>query len=156
MNELEKIGEKGLELIRDEWDKQAHDLTGVFKRSLYYEMEIGTTIKYRFLDGTEENYGAILNRGVTAEAVNRKGAFNKARMKGLTNYVMQRMGLPEKEAKRVAGAIAYVHSQEGMPTRASERFSSTGKRIQYAADGMQEITPILMEYFYKIIKNGIK
>jgi len=156
MTELQQIGEKGLELIRDEWDKQGHDLSGEFKRSLYYEMEVGETIKYKFLDGTERNYGAILNRGVTADAINAKGAWNKARMNGLTNYVMQRMGLPEKLARRVAGAIAYKHSQEGMPTKKSQQFSSTGKRIQYAEDGMKEITPILQELFFKIVRNGFK
>jgi len=157
MKELNDIGEKGLELIRDEWDKQGHDLSGEFKRSLYFEMEVGETIKYRFLDGTERNYGAILNRGVTADAINAKGAWNKARMKGLMNYVEQRMGITDERIKRrIAGAIAYRHSKEGMPTRASKVHSSTGKRIQYAQDGMKEITPILQELFFKIVENGFK
>jgi hypothetical protein len=64
--------------------------------------------------------------------------------------------LPEKLARRVAGAIAYKHSQEGMPTKKSQQFSSTGKRIQYAEDGMKEITPILQELFFKIVRNGFK
>jgi hypothetical protein len=157
MKELNEIGEKGLELIRDEWDKQGHDLSGEFKRSLYYEMEVGETIKYKFLDGTDRNYGAILNRGVTAEAINAKGAWNKERMAGLMNYVEQRMGITEfKVKKRIAGAIAYKHSKEGMPTKASQRFSSTGNRIQYAQDGMKEIEPILQELFFKIVENGFK
>ena len=54
----------------------------------------------------------------------------------------------EREAKSIAFAIASRHKKEGMPSNASARFSSTGKRtgfIEAALDGIEPKLAALIE-----------
>jgi len=124
------LAEEIVELIRDEWDKQGHDMTGAFKQSITFEIteeQYGTRI--RFIDGTDRGYGRILNIGVRPQDI--KYPFAPARIRGLTNFAMLRMGLDEKEARSVAYAIATKHAREGMPLTSSKQYSQTGQRTEF-------------------------
>jgi hypothetical protein len=62
------------------------------------------------------------------------------------------MGASDKEALGIAFAIASKHKREGMPTRASARFSQTGKRT-----GFIEVALLSKEQeIEQVIRNGMQ
>lgn len=62
------------------------------------------------------------------------------------------MGKSEREAQRIAFAIASKHKREGMPTKASRRFSKTGKRTGFIEQALDDIEPQLAQ----LIEQGIE
>lgn len=112
--------------------RQGHVLTGKLLRS----MEIRVR---RTADGIEgeiwiEEYGNILEVGVPASRVpytpgRRSGKGSSKFIEALIGYFRTR-GLPESEAKGAAFATAAKQAREGMPTRASARFSSDEGRAR--------------------------
>jgi len=152
MNLYDELARDVVNLIRDEWDKQGHDLTGTFKESIKYEIENkegGTLI--RFVDGTEKGYGRILNIGVRPQDI--KYPFARARIQGLTNYARLRMGLDGKEAVSVAYAIATKHAREGMPLPSSVRYSQTGKRTGFVQAVDDQIREVTRKYIIQLINS---
>lgn len=138
------------ERIAQEWQAQGHTLTGAFEESLTHEIEEGENVTIRI---SGRHYGVYMQYGVKAEEI--KYPFARKRIDALTNYVMLRMGLPEKMAKQVAGAIAYKHSKEGMPLPSSVRFSTTGKRIGFVSDARPDIVDMARQEILKIVKQEI-
>ena len=128
------IAQRCNELIADEWTAQGHDLSGKFRSALTYAVREESDATYiDLIDGTS-GYGVILNKGVTADRIPFSPGSGKKTSKyiqGLTRYAMARMGASEKDAVSIAFAIAYKHKEEGMPTQASKRFSSTGERTGF-------------------------
>jgi hypothetical protein len=79
------------------------------------------------------------NTGVTAARIPYTPGSGRKTSKyidGLINYVKLRMGKSDKEAKGIAFAIASRHKKEGMPTKASAKFSSTGKRTGFIDEAL--------------------
>ena len=151
MTGLLSIAEEVKALIRDEWDKQGHDLTGAFKKQLTHEIvETADRINIRIIDGTDKGYGKIINVGVPAASI--KSRYAPGRIAGLTNYAKLRMGADDKEAKSIAYAIATKHSQQGMPLPSSNRFSQTGKRIEFVQAIEPATTKIVRRYMFELIK----
>lgn len=151
MTDLLSIAEEVKQLIRDEWDKQGHDMTGAFKKQLTHEIvESGDKINILIIDGTERGYGRILNVGVPASAI--KSPYAPGRIAGLTNFVKLRMGLDGKEARSVAYAIATKHAQQGMPLPGTERFSQTGQRTEFVQAIEPQTKAIVQRYMFNIIK----
>jgi hypothetical protein len=110
---------------------QGHSLTGDLIASLEYRVRAsagGVAI-----DFLANQYGEQLNTGVPANRIPytprgpRRGGTSKY-IQALIRYVERRMGLRGKEATGVAFAIARAHAREGMPTRASYRFSANRRR----------------------------
>ena len=83
---------------------------------------------------TDRLYWRQVNNGVKANRIpfgGRTGRGGKsAYIQALIAYFKQK-GLGEKEAKSAAFATATKHKKEGMPTKKSFRFSSTGKRTDF-------------------------
>ncbi len=152
MNLYDKLAGEVMDLIRDEWDKQGHDLTGTFKESMRYEVreEANSTV-IRFFDGTKRGYGIYLNVGVKASEI--KYPYARARIRGLTNYAELRMGLEGKEAVSVAYAIATKHAKEGMPLPSSVKYSQTGKRTEFVQALDDQIRKITKEYVIEFINS---
>jgi hypothetical protein len=152
MNLYDQLAGEVMNLIRDEWDKQGHDLTGTFKESMRYEVkeEANSTV-IRFIDGTERGYGIYLNIGVKPEEI--RYPYAPARIKGLTNYAELRMGLEGKEAVSVAYAIATKHAKEGLPLPSTRKYSSTGSRTQFVQDVEGQIRETAKRYIIEIINS---
>lgn len=122
--------------IKDESRAQGHYLTGGMEKSL--SSVAGRFGPFRILVASGVDYTNYVNGGVTAARVPFKegsGAKTSKYIEGLKSYFMLRKGLGEKEALSAAIATAKVHKKEGMPTRSSYSFSSTGART-----GMIEAT----------------
>ena len=148
MSVLDDIATESLKLIADEWTAQGHDLSGKFRSALTYTIRQESDATYiDLIDGTS-GYGAILNKGVTADRIPfspGSGRKTSKYIQGLTRYAMARMGASEKDALSIAFAIAYKHKEEGMPTNASKRFSKTGERTRFVEAVEKKINEVVTE-----------
>lgn len=149
-NSLNILADRIKKRIAQEWRAQGHNLTGAFESSLSHEVVQGETT---VLNIKGKHYGAFMQVGVRADQI--RFPFARKRIEALTNYAMLRMGLDFRIAKRVAGAIAYRHSKEGMPLPGTRRFSSTGKRIGFVTDSIADIRQFAKDEFIKITKEKI-
>lgn len=146
---LEQVARLALEAVAIEWKRQGHHLTGKAVQELETRiMEQGDTVK---IDGYVLDYMATLNTGVPASRIPYSpgsGARSSQYIAGLVDYVQKRMGKSGREAQSIAFAIASRQKREGMPTKNSAKFSSTGKRtgfIEIALDGLEPKLAELVE-----------
>lgn len=126
-----------IQAIAAAWRAQGHELTGQAVRDMETRI-IQTANGYR-IDGYLNDYMAYLNTGVPASRIpytRGSGAGRSQYIAGLERYAKMRMGASDREATRIAFAIASKHKQEGMPTRASARFSSTGRRTGFVDEAL--------------------
>lgn len=161
MNEFreiaEKIGELTVEAIKISFRMQGHRLTGGLEKSINYKVSLDGAGARVFI--LMEDYGVIQDQGVSAQNIPFGGGGSAKRSKyiqGLTEFAQKRFSVDIKEAESIAFAIANVHKREGMHTRASNRFSKTGKRrgaIKEALDDTQEEREqLIQEALSKAIK----
>ena len=143
----ENIAKQALALIAEEWKKQGHNLTGKFVNELTYNISTNSeSTKIDLIDGNENAYGVILNKGVPADKIPfspGSGAKSSKYIAGLTNYAKLRMGASDKDAVSIAFAIAHKHKKEGMPTQASKKYSKTGERTRFVEAVETKITEII-------------
>lgn len=125
------LGDYLVQKLGQELRDQGHSLTGDLITSLEYRVrETATGVTVEFI---ANQYGEYLNTGVSASRIPytprgpRRGGTSQY-IQALIRYVERRMGLRGKEATGVAFAIARAHKREGMPTRASYRFSKNNRR----------------------------
>ena len=118
--------------LRKNAEAQGHSLTGKLAESIEFEIEeSGEEVIGRMF---AEDYGSILEVGVRADRVPFSG---KTGTGGTSLYIQgfidfwELRGLSGREAIGAAFATAHVQAREGMPTRASGRFSSTGERTGF-------------------------
>jgi hypothetical protein len=112
--------------------------------------EIATIV----IEGYVPDYMDINNSGVTAARIPytpNSGRPPSKYISGLIDYVKRRMGKSDKEAKGIAFAIASKHKKEGMPTKGSVRFSTTGKRTGFIEQALDKSSP----KFIELIENAI-
>jgi hypothetical protein len=146
------ISTLAISVIATEWRAQGHELTGsaVKQMETIVRMEINTLI----IEGLIPNYMAINNSGVTANRIPytpNSGNKTSKYISGLIDYIKRRMGKSDKEAKGIAFAIASKHKKEGMPTKGSVRFSTTGKRTGFIEQALEKNSP----KFIELIENAI-
>lgn len=145
---VEQIARLALEAVAIEWKNQGHNLTGTAIRELETRIIAGGDI---IIQGYVTDYMANINAGVTAANIPYSpgsGASSSKYIAGLIEYAKRRMLVGDREAKSIAFAIASRHKKEGMPSKASVRFSSTGKRtgfIEAALDGIEPKLAALIE-----------
>lgn len=139
---IQQIADMALQGIAIAWRAQGHELTGAAVRDM--ETRIVQTAKGYRIDGYLNDYMAYLNTGIPASRIpfSIPGRAPRSRyIEGLQRYAKMRMGVSDKEALRIAFAIASKHKREGMPTRASARYSRTGRRtgfVEAALDGKEQ------------------
>lgn len=129
-----------------EWRQQGHELTGQAAQEL--EVRIVQRAGEIHLEGWVLDYMATLNRGVGADKIPYSpgsGASSSKYIEGLISYAQKRMGASRQEAERIAFAIASTHKREGMPSRGSKRFSSSGKRTGFIDEAMDKAADRLGE-----------
>ena len=146
---LQQIANLALQAVAIEWKAQGHNLTGNAIQQL--ETRIVEISGATVIEGYVIDYMANINAGVTASNIPYSpgsGARSSKYISGLIDYVKRRMGKSDREAKSIAFAIASRHKREGMPSKNSARFSSTGKRtgfIEAALDGVEPKLAALIE-----------
>jgi hypothetical protein len=149
---ISSIKELITEELRKSWEAQGHNMTGKVIDELEWvvEEETDRIVVELWMLG----YGVIIDRGVKASNIpfsgtGQEGGKSKY-IEGLTRYAEKRMSLPRREALSVAFAIAYTHKKEGLPSRGSYRFSSTGKRKEWATDVFRGKETFIREQLKKI------
>lgn len=126
--------------LRKAFREQGHTLTGGWERS------INATVSGNHIIGEANYYGGILDSGVTPGRIPFGGA-RSGPAGGKSKYIQalylywKQRGLPDKQAMSAAFATAHKQKTEGMPTAASNRFSSTGKRVRFISVVEKEVMP---------------
>lgn len=128
--------------FQDELRQQGHVLTG----NLVNSMELSLIEGKDQIIGTIsfQDYGAFVERGVPASRIPFSGSSGRG---GTSKYIQglirffQIKGLSGNEAIRAAFATANKHKREGMPTRASYRFSSNGARTGFITRRLAQAEP---------------
>jgi hypothetical protein len=139
-------------VVANEWRAQGHELSGSAVKQM--ETVIREEIASIVIEGYVPDYMAINNSGVKANRIPytpNSGRPPSKYISGLIDYVKRRMGKSDKEAKGIAFAIASKHKKEGMPTKGSVRFSTTGKRTGFIEQALDKNSP----KFIELIENAI-
>lgn len=151
------ISTMAITAVVNEWKAQGHNLSG---KAI---SEIETVTKFQInelrITGLVLDYMAINNSGVTADRIPytpNSGRPPSKYIQGLIQYAKRRMGASDKEAKSIAFAIASKHKKEGMPTRASAKYSSTGKRTGFLETALVKIEPDLLKLIERSIIYSIE
>ena len=134
-----KIGTLVVDAVKKQFILQGHKLTGTLIDSIDDQAKISVT-GARILIFAED-YGKFVNNGVAAANIpfgGGRGGTSKY-IQGLKRFARLRFGVSDKEALNIAFAIANKHKKEGMPTRASARFSKNGKRTGAIDDALQDV-----------------
>lgn len=118
--------------LRAEANAQGHHLSGKLAESIVYEVSPdGSDVVARMY---AEDYSSYLEFGVKAEKIPFSGKTGSGGtslyIQGLISFWELR-GLSGREAVGAAFATAHVHAREGMPSRGSYKFSSTGERTGF-------------------------
>ena len=162
MTRNDRIAKAIIDAIADEWIKQGHDMDGTAISKLFHTVEeAGVETIFRVYDGTKRGYMGILDKGVSADRIpytpGQRRADRSEYIKGLIRFFKHpsRGGLSDEEALSAAFATARKHAKEGMPTRASSRFSQTGNRTQFVADGTKDIMKQVEEIMAEAFKEAV-
>lgn len=130
---LKEFKTKLKEALASEFSAQGHTLTGAAERGI--EITSDRSDIDLLIEVLAPFYVKFVNQGVKSGNIpysGRTGAGGKsAYITALTDYAKKRMGVSDKEARSIAFAIAETHRKEGMPTRGSFSFSSTGDRLGF-------------------------
>jgi hypothetical protein len=130
---LNSIGEVVKKAVIYNFKLQGHVMTGDLIDTINYKIQttdIGGRIDFYLND-----YGMYQNYGVTAAQI--KKPFARPRIEGLQRFAKIKLGISdEKEALRVAFAIAKKQSVEGMPTKNSR---SMGKKTGAINDALKDV-----------------
>jgi hypothetical protein len=128
--------------FRDELKAQGHNLTGKLSDSIIYDIEKDSdTVTAKMYI---ENYGLSVEFGVPANRIPYSGRTGSG---GTSKYIQglirfwELRGLSGRNATSAAFATAAKHKKEGMPTRSSFGFSSTGERTGFIKRAIEAQTP---------------
>ena len=127
---------KGIVLeIQTELKQQGHYNTGRLFKSA--KAEVIQNSEGANLDITMNDYHVFVEQGVKASRIPFAGRSGKNKtskyIQGLVSFFTSK-GLSRKEALSAAFATAYTHKSEGMPTKASSRFSESGRRLRFISE----------------------
>ena len=151
------ISTLAISVVALEWRAQGHELSGsaVKQMETMVKFEINTLV----IEGFVPDYMAINNEGVSSNKIPyypNSGRKTSKYIDGLIDYAKRRMGKSDKEAKSVAFAIASKHKREGMPTKASARFSSTGKRTGFIEIALEKNSQKFIELIEASIRFSVE
>lgn len=153
MNELEtllnSIGEVVKKAVIYNFKLQDHVMTGDLIDTINYKIQttdIGGRVDFYLND-----YGMYQNYGVTPSQI--KKPFARPRIEGLQRFAKLKLGISdEKEALRVAFAIARKHKLEGMPTNGSQ---AMGKKTGAINDALKDTEKEVAELIEKAMTEVI-
>jgi len=153
MNELDtllnSIGEVVKKAVIYNFKLQDHVMTGDLIDTINYKIQttdIGGRVDFYLND-----YGMYQNYGVTPSQI--KKPFARPRIEGLQRFAKLKLGISdEKEALRVAFAIARKHKLEGMPTNGSK---AMGKKTGAINDALKDTEKEVAELIEKAMTEVI-
>lgn len=133
---FKKIGQKAIDLLGDSIKAQGHYFTGKLVRGFEVRLKPAEVQIWGAF------YSKFLERGVRARQI--KYPFARARIEALTAFFKAKG--KGSISKSLAYATATVHAGlakkkgigGGMPTDASKRFSSTGKRTGFIEEALKK------------------
>lgn len=112
----EQVGEVVKKAVKQAFVMQGRTLTGALVNSIDYS--VNATVTSTFIEFTLLDYGMILNYGVPANRIPYSpgsGAKSSKYIDGLKLYAKLRFNANDKEAERIAFAIARKRKKFGMP-----------------------------------------
>ena len=112
----EQVGEVVKKAVKQAFIMQGRSLTGALVNSIDYS--VNATVTSAVIEFTLLDYGMILNYGVPANRIPYSpgsGAKSSKYIDGLKLYAKLRFNANDKEAERIAFAIARKHKKFGMP-----------------------------------------
>lgn len=119
--------------LRKELKAQGHYLTGKLNDSIEYDIRVEGDFVIAEME--IEDYGLSVEFGIKPQNIPYSpgsGAGTSKYIQGLISFWNKR-GVGGREGIRAAFATARKHKREGMPTRGSYAFSSTGQRTGFAS-----------------------
>lgn len=111
-----QVGEVVKKAVKAAFIMQGRSLTGALVNSIDYS--VNATVNSAFIEFSLLDYGMILNYGVPANRIPYSpgsGAKSSKYIDGLKLYAKLRFNANDKEAERIAFAIARKHKKFGMP-----------------------------------------
>jgi hypothetical protein len=151
----DEVGKVIVMAVKKAFIMQGHKMTGALNDSIEYK--VNATINSVMLEFLMLDYGMVQNFGIAPEKIPfnpGSGAKSSKYIDGLKRFAKIKLGKNDKEAERVAFAIAYKQKQEGMPTNGSKRMGKkTGAIFDALKDSEDEVTKMInlamQEYVFK-------
>ena len=143
----EQVGEVVKKSVKQAFIIQGRSLTGALVNSIDYS--VNATVNSAFVEFTLLDYGMILNYGVTADRIPYSpgsGAKSSKYIDGLKLYAKLRFNANDKEAERIAFAIARKHKKFGMPLDGKIGAVQNG-----LDDSKQEVEELINEALTQVI-----
>ena len=143
----EQVGEVVKKAVKQAFVMQGRTLTGALVNSIDYS--VNATITSAFIEFTLLDYGMILNYGVPANRIPYSpgsGAKSSKYIDGLKMYAKLRFNANDKEAERIAFAIARKHKKYGMPLD-----KKTGAVEKGLEDSKDEVEALISEALTQVI-----
>jgi hypothetical protein len=143
----EQVGEVVKKAVKQAFIMQGRTLTGALINSIDYN--VNATVTSAFIEFTLLDYGMILNYGVPANRIPfspGSGAKSSKYIDGLKMYAKLRFNANDKEAERIAFAIAHKHKKFGMPLD-----KKTGAVEEGIKESSDEVEELISEALTKVI-----
>ena len=143
----EQVGEVVKKAVKQAFIIQGRSLTGALVNSIDYS--VNATVNSAFVESTLLDYGMILNYGVPANRIPYSpgsGAKSSKYIDGLKLYAKLRFNANDKEAERIAFAIARKHKKFGMPLDGKIGAVQNG-----LDDSKQEVEELINEALTQVI-----
>jgi hypothetical protein len=141
------VGEVVKKAVKQAFVMQGRTLTGALVNSIDYS--VNATVTSAYIEFTLLEYGMVLNYGVTPDRIPfspGSGAKSSKYIDGLKAYAKLRFSANDKEAERIAFAIAHKHKKFGMPLD-----KKTGAIQEGLADSKDEVEDLISEALTKVI-----
>jgi hypothetical protein len=149
----EDIGKVVSEAVKKAFILQGRRLTGALVNSIDYNVK--ATVNSAYIEFTLLDYGMILNYGVPASRIPfspGSGARSSKYIDGLKAYAKLRFSVNDKEAERIAFAIAYKHKKRGMPLDGKTGAVEDG--IKESSDEVQALISDALENLISLLFVG--
>lgn len=143
----EQVGEVVKKAVKQAFVMQGRTLTGALVNSIDYS--VNATVTSAYIEFTLLDYGMILNAGVPANRIPfspGSGAKSSKYIDGLKMYAKLRFNASDKEAERIAFAIAHKHKKFGMPLD-----KKTGAVEKGLEDSKDEVEALISEALTEVI-----
>ena len=134
----EQVGEVVKKAVKQAFIMQGRTLTGALVNSIDYS--VNATVTSAYIEFTLLDYGMILNYGVPANRIPYSpgsGAKSSKYIDGLKMYAKLRFNANDKEAERIAFAIARKHKKFGMPL--DKKTGAVEKGLDESKDEVEEL-----------------
>jgi hypothetical protein len=143
----EQVGEVVKKAVKQAFVMQGRTLTGALVNSIDYS--VNATVTSAYIEFTLLDYGMILNAGVPASRIPfspGSGAKSSKYIDGLKLYAKLRFNANDKEAERIAFAIAHKQKKFGMPLD-----RKTGAVEKGLNESKEEVEALISEALTKVI-----